>query len=500
MRNNSFKTPTRQSKIGIVANFLFFMQKFVRAFIPVIVLFIVKDSSNIPLSWVVIGTSILFLLVAIWSYVAYRNFFFYIDEKTDSFIIMKGVLAKSKTIVPLENIQQVTLNQKFIHKLVQVYAVEIDSAGSTEKEVEIPSVSHDIALELKSLLLSYNKTEVSNHVHIDVNTTEQNDSVQKLSIWTLIKLGLTTNYLQTLGLILAFFITFFEQYSNIFLKDYSDEEVFDMYRTSDVESLVILYVLVVLISLVLMVNVVRVIMKFFNYSISVQNNTFLVNYGLLSTHNVILRPRRIQLLKITQNFFQRKMDLFHLKINQVISGESKGKNVGLEIPGYSKAEKDTFFNLVFEHETEKPLFELAPNYRFWAFRFFIFAIIPATVGLLIYMNHYDWKIVSALCLAYILLMGLIQYRIFKVRKLIVYKDLICLHSGFWDVTETWLEPNKIQKLSVSQLFWQKKYDIGTLTLLTAGGNVSFQTTSYSELTQLSDLWLYEIESANKGWM
>lgn len=500
MRNNPFKIPTRQSKIGIVANFLFFMQRFLRAFIPVIVLFIVKDSSHIPLQWIVVATGVLFLLVAIWSYLAYRNFFFYIDEKIDSFIIMKGVLAKSKTIIPLENIQQVTLNQKFIHKLVQVYAVEIDSAGSTEKEVIIPSVSHDIALELKGLLLSYNRTEVNNQVLIDDNTAEHNGSVQKLSIWTLIKLGLTTSYLQTLGLILAFFITVFEQYSKMFLKDYSEEEMFDMYRTSDIESLIILYVLVILISLVLMVNVVRIIIKFFNYSISVQNNTFLINYGLLSTHNVILRPRRIQLLKVTQNFFQRKMDLFHLKVNQVISGESKGKSVGLEIPGYSKSEKDAFFNLVFEHGIENHLFKLTPNYRFWAFRFFIFAIMPSTVGVFIYMNLYDWKIVSTFCMAYILLMGLIQYRIFKVRKLIVYKDLICLRSGFWDVTETWLEPNKIQKLSVSQLFWQKKYDIGTFTLHTAGGNLSFQTTSYSELAQLSDLWLYEIESANKGWM
>ena len=500
MKTNSFKTPTRQSKTGIVANFLFFMQKFLRAFLPVVLLFIVKDTTRVSIHWVVLGGGVSLLLVAIWSYLTYRNFFFHIDEKTSSFIIMKGVLAKSKTIIPLENIQQVTLNQKFIHKLVQVYAVEIDSAGSAEKEVVIPSVSHDIALELKTLLLSYNKIEVNKQVLVDTEDMEQSGSVQKLSIWTLVKLGLTTSYFQTLGLIMAFFITLYDQYFKMFFNDYSEEEVLDMYRSSEVEFLLILYVLVVLIGLVLMVNVIRVIMRFFNYSISIQNNTFLINYGLLSTHNVILRPKRIQLLKVTQNYFQAKMDLFHLKINQVTSGESKGKNVGLEIPGYSKVEKNTFFNLIFEHQIENSLFKLTPNSRFWFFRFFIYGIIPVTAGVLIYKNHYDWKIISAFCLAYALLMGLIQYRIFKVRKLIVYRNLICLRSGFWDVTETWLEPNKIQKLSVSQLFWQKRYNTGTLTLHTAGGNLSFQTTSYSELTQLSDLWLYEIESTNKGWM
>lgn len=499
-RSTSFRTPTRQAKFGIIANFLFFAQKLLRAFLPVIFIFIVKDTSHISISWIVIGSVILLLLAVVWAYLYYRNFFFYIDEEAESFVIIKGVLSKSKTIIPLDKIQQVTLNQKLIHKIVQVYAVEIDSAGSTEKEVVIPSVSYRIAVELKRILLSYTSKALETNSDNSLNSSEENETVQKLSILTLIKIGLTTSYLQTFGLILGFFVMLYDQYFKLFFEGYTEEEVVEMYRTSTIESIMILYAVIVLVGIVLIVNVVRVLVRFFDFNISIQNGTFLVSYGLLSTRNILLRPKRIQLLRIVQNYFQKRMDLFHIKISQIVSDESKGKKTGLEIPGYSKAEKEYFFKEVYRQTLMKPLKILSPNFRFWLFRFFILGIIPLGIGALAYITKYNWKNLALYGVVFLILVGLIQYRTFKNRKLIVYDHLICIRTGFWDITDTWLESSKIQKVVVSQYFWQKRHDIGSLCLYTAGGKVRFQTTSYVDLVELVDLWLYEVESLNKDWM
>ncbi|MDM1504203.1 hypothetical protein HX071_18770, partial [Myroides marinus] len=61
MDKNSFYQPTRQATIGIIANFLNALQKIVRAFVPLIVLFLVNKRIEFPISiWgIVIGGSVL---------------------------------------------------------------------------------------------------------------------------------------------------------------------------------------------------------------------------------------------------------------------------------------------------------------------------------------------------------------------------------------------------------------------------------------------------------
>jgi putative membrane protein len=63
-----------------------------------------------------------------------------------------------------------------------------------------------------------------------------------------------------------------------------------------------------------------------------------------------------------------------------------------------------------------------------------------------------------------------------------------------------VEPYKIQAITTQQFFWQKTTNIGSVTLSTAGGNISFTTGNYSEIKSLVNYWLFQIEYSNKNWM
>ena len=91
----NFTSPQRQSKIGIVVIFVDSLQKFARAFLPVIFIFLFK-SDNLSKLYVALVILSLILLVGIVAYLRFLNFTFFIDDKNDEFIVNEGIINKTK--------------------------------------------------------------------------------------------------------------------------------------------------------------------------------------------------------------------------------------------------------------------------------------------------------------------------------------------------------------------------------------------------------------------
>ena len=89
---------------------------------------------------------------------------------------------------------------------------------------------------------------------------------------------------------------------------------------------------------------------------------------------------------------------------------------------------------------------------------------------------------------------------FKNYRLFVNDNYIFKQSGAWDVDNEIIQIEKIQALTTSQLFWHKNLNIGSLTLHTAGGNITFQLGKFDRINQLVNLWLYKIETSDSNWM
>src|SRR5690606_39089538 len=97
-------------------------------------------------------------------------------------------------------------SQSFIQRIIGVYALEIDTAGSNDEEAKIKAVSHDLALSLKARLLENEKSTIAENVVSD-DTIEPTRPFIKISFLSLFKVGITSNYLRTIALLTAFFMT-----------------------------------------------------------------------------------------------------------------------------------------------------------------------------------------------------------------------------------------------------------------------------------------------------
>ena len=305
-----FNQPQRQSSIGVLILFFDTVQKWGRGLWPVLLVYAVKfDELN--KGYVFLGIGVFLIVTAIVAYLKYLNFTFYLQDENEEFIINEGIFNKTKTIIQLGKIQQVDINQSLIQRFIGVYELNVDTAGSAKKEGRIKAISHPLALALKARLLDNEKKTsiLSDEQTIVQERSVEKESIVKISFLSLLKVGITSNYVKTLGLILAFFTTLYEQSKSFIADSDFDKEQFDAYveQRSVVSSIVFFFIL--MFALVLIINLARVVYKYFDYKVAKQNSSLLLSFGLLSTKNTIVKPEKVQIVTITRNYFQKKMNI-----------------------------------------------------------------------------------------------------------------------------------------------------------------------------------------------
>ena len=500
-----FSQPQRQSVIGILVMFFYALQQYARALWPVIVIWIFKFD-EINKLYLLLGMLVVFASIGLVSYLRYLNFTFFLDTENEEFIITEGIFNKTKTAIQLHKIQQVNINQSFIQRIIGVYELDVDTAGSNKKEGAIKAISHELALELKSRLLeNEGKKSISESEDLPFEETEEKLPETalpfiRISFLSLLKVGITSNYERSVALLLIFFTTIYENFQNFGDKNGVYKERVGSYIDENLVLQTILISIVFLFGIVLVINVVRIVFKYFDYKITRQKGSLLLSFGLLNTKSTIIKPEKVQITTITRNYFQKKMGILELKIKQATSGEKEERKSAIEIPGCNESENDAILKLLFQKIPEKGVM-LQPNFRKLGFSVFLTIGLPL-IGFLSFGNWIEPAIFefSYLVPVYIILIGLIQFFKFKNNRLFVNDHFIIKQSGAWDISNEIIEPSKIQAITTSQLFWHKKIDIGSIILHTAGGSIAFQLGNFTKIKQYVNLWLYEIETSDSNWM
>ena len=494
-----FSKPQRQSLTGILVMFVNTLQKSVRAFWPILLLWLVKFETLNKL--VVFGSVAGFLIViGFFSYLQYWFFTFYIDEETNEFVIQKGVLKKTKITMQLHKIQQVNINQSLIQRLVNVHKLEIDTAGSDKKEGSISAISHELALILKERLIDYSEINPTSENTINESESEPTAFV-KIGILSLIKIGFTSNYVKSFALILVVFSTILENVRQI---NVADEYVENQIHTLDALPVLtsVLVFIAIIIVLVLVVNLGRTLLKYFDFTIQKSHQSIVLTYGLLATKNILLNPNKVQIVKITQNYLQKKLDVTTIGVRQASSDATKQTEKDkIEVPGCSQNESNAILKLLFSKLPEKGILHL-PNWRKLGVNTFFLWMVPIAIATLLNWNNafFSWKEFALYAIIFSVFAGVLLWFSFKNYKLYVSNDFIIKQNGAWDIDTTIIEPYKIQAIQTQQFAWQKITDIGSVTMSTAGGTVSFTTANYTEIKKLINYWLYQIESSDKNWM
>ena len=502
MSEFDFSKPQRQSRLGLVLIFATSLFHLARNLWVVVVYFFFKEFDVQTLITVTIGIVAVIFLTLGYSIIYFLKFKFHIDEKNEEFILEKGVFSSDVINIPFNKIQQVNFKRNILQRVVGVYSVMLETAGSHDKEVEIKALSKEKANVLADRLMFLKGRTGTEEVDGDEVSVESRQKEKKtlpewehrVSVDTLVKLGLTSNYLRGLGIILAFYITLREQFM---LEDTLPAGISEPQNfAGSVTLLVIILFLVV----GMVATVAKTVVEYYGLHVQKFKDSLQVEMGLRNNTRVNLRANRVQVMQVLVNPIQKWLNLYKLKIS-LASSENDLSKSQIKIPGLPEDVVEQI-KLYFYKSNFSEQRVILPN-KLLIFRRTMISLIPVLLGLLVSYFYRDFLNLSYILFAagiYLVLSAVYQFFYVRNLKLFYSEGFLVKKSGIWIKNTQILEMFRLQAVSMHRPIWYDHSELTNLVLHSAGGDISFPMVDENEVKPLVNYLLYKIESTERAWM
>lgn len=439
----------------------------------------------------------LFLLQMLWGYFRYRQFYYYADEENAEFIIEEGVLNKTKTVIKFENVLQINIKQDIIQQALDLYGIEIESAGSKDKEADLFALDEETAEALRQYLSA---KELSKAQQGPTGSTKKDttyfETVFVIPNRHILAVSLFSNYTQGLGLFLAFVVSTFEQ--TIGFNNFPDPETWSGFATDFKDNWLNMTLQIVLMGMLILlvpilINLYRYFITYYNFSLRKSTNeNLLMHFGLFQVKDIILHRHRVQTIHTMENPILRMLGLRVLSLHQIMVDVTKPETTTIRMPGISNASRAKLWTLLFDHPVYKDLTQLRPRIGLLVNRLMKAALILGPMLWYLHWTSVDGWILRAVWTLFILA-ALLQFVYYFNYKFLVGEEFLIKRSGIWDVDEQILPIDRLLSVEVSQSLLQKRFGTANLVVSTSSGILTFKYFSAGDLRQLSDRLIYQIE-------
>lgn len=496
--SEDFNHPQRQSLIGI----LVYLLRNARVIVSLVIAFIAIGNENPMISnYLLVVLIVGGLITAVISYLQYRNFTFHIEQ--EELVIHRGVLVKERKTIPLDRIQSVHIEQNIIQQALSVVGLKIDSAGSTEKELEIAALREPVARSFRDLLKKKPASKPPDAEEDALPREPDEEELVVLSPIDLLKVGLTENHVRN-GLVAILvvygYITQYLDFTQGYMEDYLQEYVDQVPGTLIRASLAIIVASVVVFILVsILISLGRTILKFYRFRAVISDEVVELTSGLLKRNEIRIPVHKIQYLKWESNPLRRMMGFETVQIYQVQPGQMK-KKTRVEIPACYPAQSQALERLVYNEEipqTDK--FESIHADK-WAYTRFYSVIFGLPVLIWSAVQYFFYPVFWYLPLLLLPLIVFLAYKYGKSVRISFLKDYMIIQKGWILPKRTVISYHKGQAVRFSDNVFIRRRNLAHLVLHTASGAVRIRYLEVPVVREFVDYALFRIESSDKNWM
>ncbi|ALM19846.1 hypothetical protein AAT17_00515 [Nonlabens sp. MIC269] len=333
--------------------------------------------------------------------IQYLFFKFHIEQ--DEFILNKGWLFKEKKAVPLERIQSVNLEQNLLQRILKVYSVQIETAGSKEKELEIKALDESAALSLKQALLDISnqrveqeKTEVTEPEKKTVNatTSQVSSTLLKLSFLDLFKVGMTQNHLRSGGVAIGLVVGSYFKFQDVikqFFGDYLDGWEWENLMSFASLGMLFSFLLIFLVFSIV-VSLITVFSNYYGFKAVVYQSHLELSMGLIKRQEIRVPIEKIQSLEFRTNPLRQWLGYSTAYIYQAQSDANKASKVS--IPACKKEHIKILQETAFKDSVVDATIDIPCNgfsYMRLASYIMLATLIPTLVPLA-YFGDYNWVV------------------------------------------------------------------------------------------------------------
>ncbi len=494
MSRIDFSQPRRQSVKGLILIFLQEGKNAIKMFWPMLVPLVLSKHSDKKLLFVLATLALGLILVLIHSILYYRKFRFHIENH--QFILNKGYLKRKTLTIPIDRIQNVNTNQTILQQFLNVMSVEIDTAGSSNKELKIHALSKSAAVQLAMELSRYLEAKQTVNQEYEAKPAPEEMLIMRLTNRDLLKIGISQNHLKTAFLIFIFGIQFFNQVKEYFeekAEKYA-EEAFEYISQSGwaiISSMIIFFL-----ALSFLYSMVRTLILFYDLRLIKLNQSYRIVSGLLNRKNLLVPFRKIQQLNWETGPVKKLFGIYKVNILQATSGVAVKPSL-IEMPGCLDKHIELLKSDLFGPDglKDQPVIHSSRVYfrRTWIYKGWV----PA--GLFTPLLFWDWRYIFLL-IAWILFMLIYSRLTFKKSYFQINNDQIRVSSGAISHKIKQMEFDKVQHLEFSQSIFYKKLGVASLEIGNASGKIIIPFIDVKIARALHDYLLYYAETSNRFWM
>ncbi|RYG54382.1 MAG: hypothetical protein EOO01_01725 [Chitinophagaceae bacterium] len=420
-------------------------------------------------------------------YAALEFFFFRFFITGKELVIKKGFFNKREIVLPLDRIQAVHLDQDWLHRLLNIVKITVDSPGSSKAEVKF-SLKRDMAEALRSFILA----EGNSQNNEPRETVELTRPAIVLSGSDIIKLGISSNFLKAFFIMLAFLISMLDNLEGITGKQSADWMLWAGDQASASSAGVIAGFATMVLLLSVAVSFVMVVLKYGNFRMDKINKGFHIKTGLLNRREKVVPFAKVQFISWKANWIRRHIPYYMMKFH-AIGDKEKTEKLDISVPVTRLA----FFEPLLENyhplvKNATTTLRIHPSYTFRKTLIVFYVCFAIFTGLWFIADKYAFLVFA------ILPVFALSYFIFRKKfRADISATAVQVNREIFGKEAILLRWDKIQSVTVVQSIFQRRKDLATIKLNTAGGILKIPFIPLGEAKKIRDYAIYVVENLSE---
>lgn len=484
MREFNWSHPQRQPIAGLVVVFLNTIWEVAKRLWPLLILMVIGKKGNVSrYEYMAIGFLVITIVTALLRFLYFR---FYLEE--NKLIIRKGWIHKETQVIPLEKIQTVNIEQGPLHQLLRIVKLSIDTAGTQNAEATIDSLHQSMAIALRERLLSE-----SQKVEATESKAGSGEVILKLNGADLGRLSISANHLEAFFILLSFGFGLYENLKDI---DNSLLSGLDAYLPEGA-FFPLLFLAITILIITVLVSTARIFFRFYNFRLLRTDKGYQIKSGLTLIKEKLIGLDKIQFLSWKANWIRKLMGMWMLEYH-VAGGEELKNNLKVQVPVTRNSYLHTLVNNYQAIPTIEDAITIGMHRAFVQRRLLILGLLPSIILAAIFWWLIQWYVL--LFFIFPLLVLLVSWMFQKKFSLWAFDDVLFIKKGILGEERILMLWHKVQAVSLQQSIYQRRKDLASLLISTAGGTITVNFIELQAARALADFILYKTESSNKEWM
>lgn len=377
--------------------------------------------------------------------------------------IEQGVFIRKKRYISLNRIHKMDISANLIHRLMHLVKVQVDTASSGSREMELSAVRTKHAYELRQVLQHKSETDAEEDPTSLAEEKALDSNITRKMTWGRLFIAGTTS--GSIGVILVALLFVYSQAGQFIPENVFNDTVLWLIQLS---VFFIIGLSILFLVLIWFLGVLGTMIKYGNFSIEKRENELFVQRGLWEVKELTIPFDRVQAIQIDQSILRQPFGF--VQISAVIAGGSFDSKEPFPVlfPLMKKKEVPAFleeFVPGYEHIFQKvhPLAKKGLKYyMIKSMLFFIIAFFPV----MYFFPKFSW-----VPLLFILLSGFSGWFKFKEAGYALFDNRIVFQRrGVWNKKTMMTYHRRIQTTEKSRHKLQQLEEIASIEISLIGSH------------------------------